>query len=192
MATAFQILEELKASSMLFKLEARVMEGVRVIEYILQTETGERVRLPKAMVDELALNKQIVDCSAQVYPDPKTNKRVVILRGKDRKITDLPVIDRATGESRDSEAEKKATNKYQYKIIASVTEGRTKNGYVLGRVTSTGDVKREIKSRRQVMELARQGLIANARAQVADVNGEKRLILRGVNCDLAKLPSIRA
>lgn len=62
----------------------RVVSGVTVLEYVIKNRNGQLKRVPKDTFDNLALNGQIYNCSANIY-----NNRVN-LRGIGMKIKDLP------------------------------------------------------------------------------------------------------
>ena len=154
-----------------YAIVGRYMDGVRVIGYDLETVgEGKRLRLPKKAVETLALNKQIINCTAQKYTDPKTNKVMVVLKGVGCKISDLPCININKPEKKDKRAV----------IVKRIVEGKYTYGYTV--LTYSGE-ERDL-TREQVMELARRGALKNARAQML----KGKLLLRGVNCELAKLP----
>lgn len=62
----------------------RIASGVTVLEYVIKNRNGQIKRVPKDTFDNLALNGQIYNCSANIY-----NNRVN-LRGIGIKIKDLP------------------------------------------------------------------------------------------------------
>lgn len=159
-------------------IKARHMRGVKVLGYYLEsTRDGSRRLVNKESAQELALGGFITNCKAQVYNND------VVMKGVGCKISELPIIDADTGKLRGVETKKK-TVEALYEITARVINGKHVLGYVIqdrGRVPI-------IKTKKEVVELTRRGLVSNARIQMS--NGVP--ILRGVNCELAKINTIRA
>lgn len=153
----------------------RYMDGVRVIGYEMESVDGQRDRMTKRQVEELALNKQVINCTAQKYINPKTNEETIVLKGVGCKLSSLPYISLNKNKGK---VDKRGL------IIERIVDGKNTLGYVVE--LHSGEVKNI--TREQTMMLARKGSLKNARAQMS--RGE--LLLRGVKCDLAKLPVIRA
>jgi len=153
---------------------ARYMDGVRVVGYEVESVEGHRDRMTKRQVEELALNKQIINCTAQKYTNPKKNKETVVLKGVGCKLSDLPTI-RLNKKS--GEIDKRGV------IVARIVDGKNTVSYAIrkynGEITSV--------SRDNTMLLARKGALKNARAQ----RSKGELLMRGVKCDLAKLPIVK-
>ena len=153
-----------------YSIIARYMDGVRVIGYMLEDTNGGHVRMSKQAVEKLALNKQIINCTAQRYDNG------VVLKGIGCKISQLKNICLSCKES------KKVDKRGE--IVKRVINGKNTIGYVI--LTYNGDSKTI--SRDKTLEFARNGAFKNARAQMS----KNEILLRGVNCELAKLPIVRA
>ena len=158
-----------------YNIIGRYMDGVRVVGYELESTDGERLRLPKKVVEELALNKQIINCTAQKYTNPNTGELTVVLKGVDCKLSSLPYV-----------SMKKSKKKIDKRgvIVERLVEGKNTVGYVV----QLHNGERKSFRREQIMELARKGSLKNARAQMF----KGQLLLRGVDCELAKLPIRKA
>lgn len=165
-----------------FQIVGRYMNGKEVTGYHLQSiKTGKSGRFTKAQVCFLIGREQITNCVAQI-----TNNDV-ILRGKGMNLTDLPIIN-AKGELRNSDELGKvrrgteaieALN--QFRIVGTLKSGRNTVGYM---VQNAGCGTKRL-SRADVIKLAKQGKIGNARVQ----QYQGRDLLRGVDCNLDQLPS---
>lgn len=154
--------------AMKYNITARYMDGVKVLGYLLETTEGTQAKVTKKKVEELALNKQILNCVAQRYEDG------VVLKGVDCKISKIRNIYlKKENETVDTRGE----------IIARVVSGKSTLGYIIR--TFNGDEKTV--SRAKTLEIARKGLLRNARAQQSN----DKMLLRGVNCELAKLQTIK-
>lgn len=160
------------------KIITRYMDGVKVIGYGLIDNLGNHHVMAKDTVEQIALTKQIVNCTAQRYRD------TIVMKGINCKLIDLPVIEVSSGKIRgEDDNNKKKIMKNQITLIGRITKGKTTVGYVVK--TTNGEEKKL--SRNKVLVLARQGKISNARAQLY---GE-RLILRGVGFELTQLPVLK-
>ena len=155
-----------------YTIIGRYMDGVKVIGYELETTDGAKISLPKKTVEELALNKQILNCTAQKYVHPETSKVIVVLKGIGCKLSSLP-----------SKNISKAKTKVDTRgvITERIVNGKNTVGYIVRWHTGeTREYKRE-----DILKLAREGYLKNARAQML----KGRLLLRGTDCELAKLPA---
>ena len=150
----------------------RYMSGVSVVGYELQSVVdGSNIRETKDTVSIMALNKQIINCKAQKYRDPKTHKETIVLKGVGCKLSELPSTNLRKAEE-DVEV--------QGEIVGRIVDGKHTAGYLV--MLPSGKSKNI--SRKNTLELARKGRLKNARAQ----RSGGKLLLRGVNCELAKLP----
>lgn len=166
-----------------YQIVGRYMDGKEVVAYHLQSlETGKAGRYTREQVCYLVGRDQVTNCSGQIYQDK------VLLRGVNCSLDDLPVqyengviknADRM-GKVRRNETIDQTMEKVM--IVGNIRNGRNTIGYL---IRNAGGAQREI-SREQLMKLAEQGRIGNARVQ--NYNGNK--LLRGVNCDLNQLPSV--
>jgi len=161
-----------------YKVVARYMSGVRVIGYHLIDNNGNGKPVKKEIVEQMALDKQIINCVAQRY------KGDIVMKGIDSKLTDLPVIDATSGKVKGTDQNREENqNKNKLEIVARITKGKVTVGYML---RDRKGVEHKVK-REDVLTLARDKKIINARAQM--FNGE--LVLRGIKFELAQLPNIR-
>lgn len=147
------------------KIVGRYMDGTRVVGYYVIDQTGNGGAISKEVVERLVIEKRVINCTAQVY------KGKVILKGVDYKLSELPSV--------------KINNKSveMFRIIRRVIKDRVIAGYEM--IDSYGNVKYYTKE--TVVELASNGRISNARVQ----RHKDKIILRGVNCNLAELDTKR-
>lgn len=165
-----------------YQIVGRYMDGSEVTGYHLQSiDTGKSGRYTKDQVCFLVGRGQITNCTAQLYKD------IVLLRGNGMSLEDLPII-REDGELRNSDSLGNirkgtlATDAVEmFNIVGAIKSGRNTVGYVL---QNAGCGIKKVK-RDQVIRLAQQGKIGNARVQ--NYNGT--VILRGIGCSLDELPS---
>lgn len=164
-----------------YQIVGRYMDGKEVTAYHLQSiDTGKSGRYTREQIIYLVGRGQITNCVGQLYQDK------VILRGNGMNLDDLPV-QYEDGKSRNMDKlgrVKKGTDTAdamtQFMIIGTIKCGRNTVGYTIQNVgCGIKKLKRE-----QVLELAEQGKIGNARVQ----NHKNRKILRGINCNIDKLP----
>lgn len=161
-----------------YTVTARYMDGVKVTAYHLVDAYGNGRKVDRNVVAQLALDKLILNVSAQMY------NNTIVIKGIKCKLTDLPVIDEISGKIKGEQDNKSKQNVGKYSIIARILLGKSIYGYVLSNVN--GDKKKV--SRDVVLNLARDGKIINARAQLYG----GKMLLRGVGVELAQLPVIRA
>lgn len=158
----------------------RYTEGVNVLGYIIKDlSTGESKLLPRADVEKLALDKKICNITAQVYCGK------ILIKGIDCKLSSLPnydskgrLIDKTENVNRKQEG---------LMVTARIMNGKSTTGYVLALLTNGAKCGEKRLSKDKVIQLAEDGHIMNLRVQKS--NG--KYVLRGVNCELAKLPSIK-
>ncbi len=161
-----------------YKVVARYMDGVKVLGYHLIDSYGNGQPVKKDIVEQMAMEKQIINCIAQRY------KGAIVMKGTDCKLTALPVIDANSGKVKGADqVSEESKNKNKLEITARITKGKVTVGYVL---RDRKGVEHKVK-REDVLTLARDKKIINARAQM--FNGE--LVLRGIKFELAQLPNIR-
>lgn len=164
-----------------YQIVGRYMSGKEVVAYHLQSiETGKSGRYTREQVCYLVGRDQITNCTGQIYQDK------VLLRGKGMSLDDLPV-QYDDGDTRNLERVgkvRKGTEIHeameQFMIVGTLKSGRNVVGYV---IQNAGCGIKRIK-RQQVIELAKQGKIGNARIQMYD----GKPLLRGVGCNLDELP----
>ena len=144
----------------------RVISGNKVLKYILkEANTDNEVILDKDITEQLALDKKIYNCSAQLY------NNIVNLKGIQCKISELPKYDMNGNKI---ETKKKDLKNYM-KLVARLQDGREVVGYKIVRVS---DPESEIYIDRDgLLELAKNGILVNAKVQ----KDHDRVILRAKN-----------
>lgn len=164
-----------------YQIVGRYMNGKEVSAYHLQSiETGKAGKFTREQVAFLVGRGQVTNCEGQLYQDK------VLLRGNGISLEDLPVQQEngslyrtdALGKIRRGTDIKDALT--QVTIVGSLVRGRNVLGYV---IQNAGGGTKQV-SRQDVLELARNGRIGNARVQMYNGNP----ILKGVGCDLSQLP----
>jgi hypothetical protein len=163
-----------------YRIVGRCMDGVHVVGYVLMDLiTGERRIVTTEETHYLVLNKQVDNCKGQLYNGQ------VYLKGVGCKLIDLPTYDKYG-----RPIEKVQKVKYKPRataiIIGRILNDRNVIGYIVQAIDSNGNVVKKRLKREEVIKLAREGKIANARVQM--FNGE--YILRGVGCNLSQLPAV--
>lgn len=164
-----------------YQIVGRYMEGKEVVAYHLQSmDTGKSGRFTKEQVCYLVGRDQITNCEGSIYQDK------VLLRGKGMSLNDLP-IQQTDGSLRNTDIVGKVRRgasagdvMTQYTIVGTIKSGRNTVGYV---VQNAGGGNAKL-SRADVLKLASQGKIGNARVQ----KYQNKVILRGVNCNFDELP----
>lgn len=164
-----------------YQIVGRYMSGKEVTAYHLQSiDTGKAGKYTREQVAFLVGRDQVTNCTGQLYQDK------LILRGNGMSLDDLPV-QYDDGDTRNAEKLGKIRRgtslpeaMEQFLIVGTIKSGRNTVGYV---IQNAGCGIKKIK-RQQVIELAQQGKIGNARVQM--YNGKP--LLRGYNCNLDDLP----
>lgn len=158
----------------------RYVSGVSVLGYVLRRNSDGDVSLySRGEVEIMASKKQIGNITTQKY------KGKIIMKGTDCKLTDLPNYDINCNIISDSI---KSGSKHEaIYITARILDGKTTTGYMVSLICNGVSVGNKTVSREKVIELAKMGHIANARVQMSG----KSAVLRGHNCELAKLPIYR-
>ena len=164
-----------------YQIVGRYMDGKEVTAYHLQSlENGKSGRYTKDQIYFLVGRDQITNCEGQLYQDK------VILRGKGMSLEDLPIqqengaITRTDNVGKVRRGATTADVMTQVIIVGSLVRGRNVAGYV---VQNAGGGRTSV-NRDELLQLARDGRIGNARVQ----NYQGRLILKGVGVDLSQLP----
>ena len=171
------------AKRTMYQIVGRYMDGKAVTAYHLQSlETGKAGKYTREQVAYLVGRDQVTNAEAQIYQDK------LLLRGKGMSLDDLPVQQENGTLSRTEnigKVRKGVTGgdaMTQVLLVGSVKAGTRTLGYV---IQNAGGGKSVIK-RDELIEMARTGRVGIARVQ--QYNG--KYILKGVNCDLSKLPVI--
>lgn len=157
------------------------MDGTEVTGYHLQSiDSGKAGKYTRDQVCYLVGRGQVTNCTGQLY------KEKVLLRGNGMSLEDLPV-QQEDGTLRNAEKLGKTSKNStvnmmeKFTIIGTIKQGRSVVGYL---VQNSGMATKKLQ-REQVIELARNGAITNAKVQ--NYNG--KVLLRGSNCDLGSLPT---
>lgn len=181
--------------NVLYSVVGRYMDGQKVIGYHLVGEDGSQAQESKERVIRLINKGTITNMRIQVGTDKEP-----ILRGKGINLNNLPVYDQGKQQFRKTGISQTVVNSAvnvnkkidginpmgQCRILRRVMYKTQCLGYEIQYYS--GEIKR--KSRQQVINLAVERLISNAVAQKCTRPGSNtpEIILRGVGCDLKKLP----
>lgn len=189
--------------NIIYNVTGRYMDGQKLLAYHLVGDDGSQACETKERVIYL-IGKGII---ANMRIQSGTNGNVII-RGKGVNLNTLPVFDNGKNQFRSDGLSQAAENTQvpitksaipninqmgQYRIIKRIMHKNRCLGY------EVQDYSNSIKrfSREKVMELAIQKLVNNAVANKVtskDENGQTKInvVLRGVGCDLNRLPILLA
>lgn len=158
-----------------YEIVGRVPCGTSIEAYMLADKyTGNITKIDKDLVNQLALNKQIVNCTAQIYGDG------INLRGINCKLSELPIYD-ALGNKEVKHSINIESNK-DLILIGKVTKGRIITDYVIAYVDKPNLKIRFPKE--IVIQMVKAGRIKNVTYQ----NNKGHIVLRGINgTNLSKL-----
>lgn len=164
-----------------YQIVGRYMDGKEVTAYHLQSlDNGKAGRYTREQVAYLVGRGQVTNCEGQIYQDK------LLLRGKGMSLEDLPVkqengeLSRTDNIGKVRRGTSASGAMEQVLIVGTLKRGRNTVGYV---VQNAGGGQRNIE-REQLLSLAKEGRIGNARTQMY----QGKMILKGVNCDISKLP----
>lgn len=155
-----------------YKVVGRCMDGVKVIGYVVINNLGIKEYKVKDELYQLALDKHVVNCSAQLYDDK------VVLKGIGCQLAKLPKLNKY-GET----IEKVENNTKTAIIVGKITDRKEVVGYRV-QFNDGNNINYKNISRDKLLILAKNKKIDNARVQMLN----NKMLLRGVNCDLTKLP----
>lgn len=180
-----------------YRVTGRYMDGQKVVGYHLIGEDGTQHRLSRDNVIYLIGNGLVENMRLQTGADGE-----IIPRGKGVNLNNLPAYDAKKDVYRDNASSRSVANTGvkvnnnkapnaspmgQYRLVKRVMRGQQCIGYEIQ--DCSGKCIR--KNKDLVIELALKRLISNAIVQKhIKENGEHYLGLRGVNCDLRKLPML--
>ena len=164
-----------------YQIVGRYMDGKEVTAYHLQSlETGKQGRYSREQVAYLVGREQVTNCTGQIYQDK------LLLRGVGISLDSLPVQQEDGSLSRTGNVGhvRRGTSNEdimtQLIIVELVVHGRNTVGYV---VQNAGGGRTKI-PREQLLKLAQEGRVGNARVQMY----QGKPVLKGINCDLRELP----
>lgn len=164
-----------------YKIIGRQRESTTITKYVLvENETGKIITASKEEVYKAAFNKLIEGVSIQRYNGK------IIMKGIGFKISELPSYDEA-GNILNKSSGKDGIQKSKVLITGKYCSGKNIIGYRISIIDRGELIKESILPRDKVIQLAKNGLITNVRCQSS--NGEN--ILRGINCNLSKLPQVK-
>ena len=151
-----------------YELVGRVTKGTSVVAYIVKDKATNKIsQMEKGVVEQLALNKQIYNCNAQIY------NNLVNLKGINCRLNQLPKYDNY-GQKLGTDDNKKQASA-DLKLIGKIQCGREVQEYV---VIYVDDPENKMKiPRDMVLRLAQEGRIINAKSQM---NGNS-IMLRGTS-----------
>ena len=166
---------------MLLTLIGRCLNGVKVVGYVIMDKNTKIVRvISKEETDYLVMNKAVDNCIGQIYEGK------VLLKGLNCKLIDLPNYG-LDGRLITKEISQTEKNQAYLSITARIMKGKSTIGYVIYGLGNSGEAMEKNIEREKVLTLAQEGKLTNARAQKFN----NKLLLRGVNCELAQLPVVR-
>ena len=150
-----------------YEIVGRIQHGTSVMAYMVKDRVENSTSIiEKGIVEQLALNKQIYNCNAQLYGN------IVNMKGVNCKLNQLPKYTE-TGDLVPEEEKPKKKAPADLKLIGKVQTGRTITDYVVVALKNTS--KKMKVPKETVLQLAQEGRILNAKVQMN--NGE--LMLRG-------------
>lgn len=173
-----------------YRVTGRYMAGNEIVAYHVVDANGNGGPIQREQILVMTARGEIENLRVQNSGDN------VIIRGKGINLNNLPVFDIKNQKFRngienglDNKPVKSVSNTLsQYTITKRLMHKTTCVGYVV-QDRSGKEVKL---SRQNIIKLASNGLISNATVNKYTPNGSKetRIIVRGVGCDLSKLPYI--
>jgi hypothetical protein len=161
-----------------YEIIGRVCDGSYISEYVIRDRTDKTLqKVEKAVVEQLALNKQIYNCTAQIY------KNLVNLKGINCKLSQLPKYDKGGNLVIRQEVKKQPTHTADLEIKAKVYSGREVTDYVLI-YTDKPDEAEMVVPRDMVIQLVKDGRVKGTTCQTCN----NTVILRG---NLSKVEALR-
>lgn len=150
-----------------YEIVGRITKGTSVEAYMLRDRQKNVLhKIEKGIVEQLALQKQIYNCNAQVY------NNIVNLKGINCKISQLPKYDENGNKIVNRIIPRKRMTA-DLQLVGKVLCGRGISDYI---VVSLNDPSKKMKLPRDlVLQLAQEGRLVNAKSQM---NGTD-IILRG-------------
>ena len=150
-----------------YEIIGRVSHGTSVVAYMVKDRANGTIsKIEKGIIEQLALNKQVYNCQAQIYNDR------VNMKGINCKISKLPKYD-DNGNPIIIEETTKPKVVADLKLIGKVQSGRAISDYVV--ISLLEPTKKMKVPKETVLQLALEGRVTNAKVQMN--NGD--MILRG-------------
>lgn len=159
-----------------YEIVGRILHGTSVMSYMVKDRaTGVNNIIEKGIVEQLALNRQVYNCNAQIYG------KIVNMKGVGCKLNQLQKYTE-NGEAIKEPEKPKPKAPADLKIVGKVQNGRMISDYVIVPLNDTTKLMKIPKD--TVIELALEGRILNAKVQKNNGNN----VLRGrYGVNLAKL-----
>lgn len=152
-----------------YEIIGRITQGTTVVAYMINDRTNNsKSKLEKCIIEQLALNKQIYNCTAQVY------ENIVNLKGINCKLSKLPKYTEDGKIIEDVDKPKKKVVP-DLKIVGKVQSGRSIVAYVIAPLNDSSKLMKLSKD--NVLQLAQDGRLSNAKVQMN--NGD--IMLRGAS-----------
>lgn len=180
-----------------YTVTGRYMDGQRLVAYHLVGADGSQAKEPKDRVIMLIQHGLISNMRIQVGTDGEA-----IIRGKKINLNNLPVFDEGKQQFRNNDISQSAAKSSvsvkkstvdnanpmgQYRILKRIMMKNKCLGYEIQ--DYSGKITR--KKREDVVKLATQKLIGNAVAnRYTGEDGKLHIVIRGVGCDIGKLPML--
>lgn len=154
----------------IYEIVGRVVNGTSVSSYILRDKRNHSLKsVSKNIVEQLALNKQIYNCQAQIYGS------IVNLKGINCKLSKLPKYDNNCNIVVDKIERVQNKRQADLQIIGKILDGRKVKAYI---ICALADRNKKTKlSRNDTLRLVDSGRVLNAKIQR---NGDS-IVLRGDN-----------
>jgi hypothetical protein len=168
-----------KTNTVMYRVVGRYMNGSNVTGYHLIGSDGSQVKVTKEHIVYLIGKGVIENMRVQA------NGNKLILRGRGVNLNELPIYDEKKEEFRGNNRGK-VVSMGEMELTKRIMYKNKCLGYMVRDVSG----KEWKLSREKVIDLALKKLIKNVTVQKYNDStlGKVRLILRGVGCDLSKLP----
>ena len=159
-----------------FEIIGRIMSGTSVTGYMIRDlYSGEVGTFDKSTTEQLALGKQIYNCSAQVY------NQIINLKGINCKISKMPRYDE-NGNIIDEHNKQPKKIIPDLRLVGKVQNGRVVTNYILSPISNPNE--RIEKSKEETLELAKNGRIVNVKSQM---NGGEAMLRGAQGFNMSKL-----
>lgn len=159
-----------------YEIIGRIPKGTHIAGYVLKDKTLNTMHtMDKGIVEQLALNKQIYNCTGQIY------NNIVNIKGINCKLSKMPRFDWYGNRVCDVKIDTRQ-EEADLKLVGKVTTGRTVSDYIVAPISEPSKQMKIPKD--MVVQLVQDGRIINAKCQF---NGGE-VMLRGINgTNLAQL-----
>lgn len=159
-----------------YSIIGRILNRTTVEYYVLQDRSNNStLKMKKGVVEQLALSKQIYNCSAQVYKD------IVNMKGINCKLSQLPRYSLEGEHKEYAPVYDEIAGKNGITLVGKVQHGRYVTDYVV--ICEDQPDKLMKITRDIIIKLAKDGRVTNAKVQM---NGPQ-ILLRGTKENLSRL-----